>query len=70
MQTPLTDRGGRLIITMIPPFVSSVWHRVRFPWDADQKDADETREVYGMTRGQIKRFAPAPGLSWRTWKSS
>lgn len=45
---------GRLIITMIPPFISSVWHRLRAPWDADQRRRGmQPGEVYGMTFEQI-----------------
>ena len=31
--------GGRIILTMIPPTISKVWHFLRRPWDADDRDA-------------------------------
>ncbi len=59
----LMDGGGRLIITMIPPFISSVWHHIRFPWDADQKERGmKAGEVYGMTREQINALCVRAGF--------
>lgn len=33
----LTDKG-KIIVTMIPPGISRIWHFLRLPWDADQKE--------------------------------
>jgi SAM-dependent methyltransferase len=42
--------GGAVIITMIPPKLSKVWHLLRKPWDADQKERGmKNGEVYGIT---------------------
>lgn len=42
--------NGKLVLTMIPPGISAVWHRIRSPWDADQHERGmEEGEVYGFT---------------------
>ena len=59
----LINGGGRLIITMIPPFISYVWHHIRFPWDADQKERGmKAGEAYGMTREQINALCVRAGF--------
>lgn len=57
---------GRIILTMIPPRISRVWHTVRRPWDADQTlRGMQPGEVYGLSRRQTDKllmkagFAPA-----------
>ena len=37
---------GRIVLTMIPPRISRVWHTVRRPWDADQT-------LRGMQPGEV-----------------
>ena len=50
----LLKKDGQIIITMITPKISKIWHLLRSPWDADQKergmDADET---FGFTKREI-----------------
>jgi len=47
-------RDGRLVITMIPPAVSRVWHILRRHWDADQKERGMGEgEVFGLTLKEI-----------------
>lgn len=59
----LVSDGGRLIITMIPPFISSVWHHLRFPWDLDQKERGmKPGEVYGMTLARINALCEQAGF--------
>ena len=49
--------GGRLIITMIPPTISRVWHFLRSPWDADQHERGmQDGEVYGMRPCDVQRL--------------
>lgn len=56
-------RGGRLIVTMIPPAVSEVWHRLRAPWDADQHERGMVEgEVYGLTGRQVRRLLETSGF--------
>ena len=40
--------GGRIIITMVPPAISAVWHKLRAPWDDDQHER-------GMVEGEVFR---------------
>jgi len=56
-------RGGRLIVTMIPPVVSRIWHKLRAPWDADQHERGMAAgEVYGLTGRQVRRLIQAAGF--------
>ncbi len=46
--------GGRLIITMLTPRTSRIWHWLRAPWDADQRDRGmQPGEVYGFTSAEL-----------------
>jgi SAM-dependent methyltransferase len=46
--------GGRVVITMLTPRTSQVWHWLRAPWDADQRDRGmQPGEVYGFTSAQL-----------------
>ncbi len=55
--------SGRLIITMISPLISSVWHKIRSPWDVDQKKRGmNAGEVYGMTFEQINSLCTQAGF--------
>ncbi len=48
-------RGGRILITMIPPGISKLWHRLRAPWDADQSERGmKEGEVFGFARTQVR----------------
>ena len=48
---------GKLIITMIPPRFSRVWHFFRKPWDADQHERGmKAGEVFGLTTKEIKKI--------------
>lgn len=50
----LLTGDGRLIITMIPPGISRIWHFLRRSWDSDQKERGmEKGELYGMTKADI-----------------
>jgi ubiquinone/menaquinone biosynthesis C-methylase UbiE len=46
--------GGRVVITMLTPRTSRVWHWLRAPWDADQRDRGmKPGEVYGFTAREV-----------------
>lgn len=46
--------GGRVVITMLTPGTSRIWHWLRAPWDADQRERGmQTGEVYGFTPAQV-----------------
>ena len=54
---------GRLIITMIPPRLSRIWHFFRRPWDVDQKERGMiSGEVYGLTRKEVRRLVREAGF--------
>ena len=46
--------GGRVVVTMLPPRTSRLWHWLRAPWDADQRDRGmQPGEVYGFTTAEL-----------------
>jgi SAM-dependent methyltransferase len=50
----LLDINGIIIITMIPPIISTVWHILRKPWDSDQSERGmKEGEVYGLRKKDI-----------------
>jgi SAM-dependent methyltransferase len=54
---------GRLIMTMIPPGISRVWHILRSPWDADQKERGmKEGELFGLTQKEVRRFLTDAGF--------
>lgn len=56
--------GGRIIVTMIPPALSSVWHLLRRPWESDQRERGMGEgEVYGLTRRETRRLLEECGFA-------
>jgi ubiquinone/menaquinone biosynthesis C-methylase UbiE len=54
---------GRLIVTMIPPLVSRVWHALRSPWDRDQRERGmKEGEVYGLAPRAVRELLEAAGF--------
>jgi SAM-dependent methyltransferase len=50
----LLKPDGRVVITMLTPLTSRIWHWLRAPWDADQRERGMLPgEVYGFTPAQI-----------------
>ena len=50
----LLKDDGHLIVTMIPPTISKIWHKVREPWDVDQHERGMVEgEVFGLTSKQM-----------------
>ena len=48
---------GHLVLTMLPPGISRVWHFLRSPWDADQHERGmEEGEIYGLTQKQMSKL--------------
>jgi SAM-dependent methyltransferase len=46
--------AGRVVITMLTPRTSRIWHWLRAPWDADQRDRGmKAGEVYGFTAAEV-----------------
>jgi SAM-dependent methyltransferase len=55
--------NGKIILTMIPPFISTIWHAIRKPWDVDQKDRGmKPGEVYGLTPEQMHSLLREAGF--------
>ena len=49
--------NGKIIITMIPPVISTIWHFLRKPWDVDQTERGmKEGEVYGMKKKGNNKF--------------
>ena len=56
--------GGRLIITMLTPNTSRIWHWLRAPWDADQRERGmKPGEVYGFTPAQLSELLSGAGFT-------
>jgi ubiquinone/menaquinone biosynthesis C-methylase UbiE len=56
--------GGRLIITMIPPTISRIWHKLRKPWDVDQTERGmKEGEVWGITPAQVRQLLTEAGFA-------
>lgn len=56
--------NGRLILTMLPPKLSYLWHKVREPWDDDQHERGMAEgEVYGITRQDMIQLAENAGFT-------
>jgi len=54
---------GRLLITMIPPKFSRVWHFIRRKSDADQYERGmKSGEVYGLTIREIQNLLSKTGF--------
>jgi SAM-dependent methyltransferase len=50
----LLKPDGRVVVTMLTPRISRVWHWARAPWDTDQCERQmKTGEVYGFTSAQV-----------------
>jgi SAM-dependent methyltransferase len=43
---------GRVVVTMLTPGISRIWHWLRRPWDPDQRER-------GMQPGEVYGFSPA-----------
>jgi ubiquinone/menaquinone biosynthesis C-methylase UbiE len=57
----LTD-DGQLLLTMIPPLLSKVWHWLIFRYDEDQTERKmKEGEVWGFTRRQMIEMLQATG---------
>jgi hypothetical protein len=49
---------------MITPKISAVWHLLRWPWDADQRERGMTEgEIFGFTSDQLVELARRHGFT-------
>ena len=59
----LLRNSGKLIVTMLPPKISRVWHGIRKPWDVDQSERGmKEGEVYGMTEDNLGKLLSETGF--------
>lgn len=59
--------GGRIVLTAIPPTISTIWHWLRRPWDDDQSERGmKEGEVYGLTPRQVDDLIARAGFWFRT----
>jgi len=57
---------GQVIITMLTPVTSRLWHWIRAPWDADQRERGMLPgEVYGFTPAEVIALFHACGFTLR-----
>lgn len=55
--------GGRIVITMIPPRISQVWHFVRRRWDADQSERGmKAGETWGLSPARVVELLSEAGF--------
>lgn len=55
---------GRVIVTMLTPRTSQIWHWLRAPWDADQLERGmKPGEVYGFTPAEVVRLFASCGFT-------
>jgi ubiquinone/menaquinone biosynthesis C-methylase UbiE len=59
----LLSSNGCVLLTMIPPRLSAVWHRVIRPWDEDQTDRGMIDgEVWGLTASEMVELLRKAGF--------
>lgn len=59
----LLEPGGRIVLTMIPPRISALWHALRRPWDHDQTERGmQPGEVYGLTPTAMRALLAEAGF--------
>lgn len=59
----LLRNDGIIVITMIPPKISRVWHFLRKPWDADQNERGMVKgEVFGFRREELRKLLRNAGF--------
>jgi SAM-dependent methyltransferase len=58
--------GGLVLITMIPPLISVVWHRIVYKYDTDQSERGmKEGEVYGLTASRIVQLLRTCGFEYK-----
>ena len=57
------NQNGKIVITMIPPLISTIWHKLREPWDVDQNERGmKDGEVFGFTGREINMLLRDAGF--------
>lgn len=66
----LLKNDGLLIITMIPPKISKLWHLLRSPWDIDQHERKmKEGEVYGISKGDLMHLVEKNNFTLKKTKN-
>ncbi len=61
---------GQLVLTMLGPVVSRIWHWLRAPWDADQRDRGmKAGEVFGIARAELLALCREHGFECQLQRS-
>ncbi len=54
---------GIIVITMITPLISEIWHRLREPWDVDQRERGmKEGEVFGLQVKEVTTLLEEAGF--------
>ena len=60
---------GHVVVTMLTPRTSHIWHWLRSPWDADQLERGmKPGEVYGFTPAEVIRLFASCGFTLSSQK--
>lgn len=55
--------GGRIILTMLTPFISYITHKIRYFYDQDQTERKmKDGEVWGITRKEMHKLLSSSGF--------
>ena len=55
---------GHIVVTMLTPRTSQIWHWLRSPWDADQLERGmKPGEVYGFTQAEVVELFASCGFT-------
>ena len=55
--------NGRVVVTMLTPGISRIWHFLRQPWDPDQRERGmQPGEVYGFSPSEMIALFQAHGF--------
>ncbi|WP_319763584.1 methyltransferase domain-containing protein [Maridesulfovibrio sp.] len=60
----ILDNDGVFIISMIPPSIAKIWHRIRSPWDVVSffSRGMKSHEEFGFTSAQVRELFRKAGL--------
>jgi ubiquinone/menaquinone biosynthesis C-methylase UbiE len=63
------EDNGLIVVTMLSPFISMIWHKLRSPWDSDQKHRGMMPgEVYGLNHNTVFRLLNNAGFVFQRKK--
>jgi len=60
----LLSPQGLLVVTMLPPRISEIWHQLRSPWDDDQSGRlRQEGEVWGLSDQDVRSLIRQAGFN-------